>query len=269
MASEKFGYPREFALTELTCDARLQMRVKGNNPDHVRGMVELLNDPDYRNFDEIKQLPRIRVVAVSKEFFIVDGFQRFEAHEQAAYGRIKAYVKPGKWEDAFLAAAAANQEHKGLMRTPDDKRHAATQMLVLFKDNPVYSDRAIALHLEISAWIVAECRKKLEELGHRKPKPPKHIAPDSQKDKDAPKPSKPKGEPTRNSKPLFDWSFMMEMRKREVQALDNLVKHFPNIFPDGQRSREWLAHNRLLVEMFDSWDDLHKLVLRKLQEKAK
>ena len=62
------------------------------------------------------------------QYWLADGFHRFEAAQRVGRGSVSCDVRKGTLEDAQDFALRANSRH-GLRRTNDDKRHCVRQAL--------------------------------------------------------------------------------------------------------------------------------------------
>jgi hypothetical protein len=110
-------------------------------------------------------LPKIVVFydRMKKQYWLADGFLRYEAHKQIGRACIEATVCPGTTLDALLHAAGANREH-GLRRSNADMRHAVT-LLLRYAETKDWSDARIAHHCGTSAFFVRMARKDLAVQG--------------------------------------------------------------------------------------------------------
>lgn len=105
------------------------------------------------------QFPAIRVYHDGNYYYLADGFHRYFAHLKAGKAGINADVINGTLRDAVLYSLGANALH-GLQRTNADKRKSVTMMLEDFEWS-TWSDREIARHCNVSAFLVAEVRTEL------------------------------------------------------------------------------------------------------------
>lgn len=90
------------------------------------------------------------------DYWLADGFHRFEAKRQNGNKTVKCDVRQGTQRDAVLFSVGANATH-GMRRTNADKRRA---VLVLLNDSEwsTKSDRWIADHASVSNRFVSNLR---------------------------------------------------------------------------------------------------------------
>jgi hypothetical protein len=144
------GTTRQVPLKDLVRDPRLQSRAGGLNEDHAADLAEYLKDRK-------KNLPKVQVRKVIDPeggdpiLYVSDGFHTVEAHERAGRKVVSCNIFNATWEEALAAAASANQQHKGLKRTRDDKRRAVAMAREAF---PKWSARQIAEHVGVSHTFV-------------------------------------------------------------------------------------------------------------------
>jgi ParB-like chromosome segregation protein Spo0J len=106
------------------------------------------------------EFPPIVVFAADDgEYWLADGFHRFDAHREAGRSEIEADIRAGSRRDAILHAAGANAEH-GLRRTSEDKRQA---IMALLHDAEwrKWSDREIAKATRTDHKTVGKLRREL------------------------------------------------------------------------------------------------------------
>jgi DNA-binding MarR family transcriptional regulator len=106
-----------------------------------------------------KNFPPIEVVYDGNEYWLWDGFHRFEAFKQAKKKDIKANVQQGTITDAQWLSYAANRTN-GLRRSNEDKQRAVQAAL---RHSPERSDQVISDHVGVDRKTIAAHRKKLEE----------------------------------------------------------------------------------------------------------
>lgn len=140
-------------LAELVADERL-MRPEGISSSHVDQMRETIREKG--------TLPRIEVWQVGDKKFITDGHHRKNAHYLEEKKEIACWLRVGTWEDALLAAAAANGEPRGLPRSSEYKEHQVRTALLAA---PKSSDRGVAKHCRVSPGLVGRVREKMEREG--------------------------------------------------------------------------------------------------------
>ncbi|MFD2248912.1 hypothetical protein FHS82_001026 [Pseudochelatococcus lubricantis] len=101
--------------------------------------------------------PPVIVFFDGSEYWLADGFHRYEAYAKAGVYEIPADVRQGGQRDAILFSVGANAAH-GLRRTNDDKKRA---VMVLLNDPEWsrWSDREIARQCGVSPDTVGRYRK--------------------------------------------------------------------------------------------------------------
>jgi uncharacterized ParB-like nuclease family protein len=140
---------RKLKIDDLVLDPRLQARA-GCNEEAIGEYAEALKDG--------KEFPPITVVSVDGALYVVDGWHRVKAHEDADLEEIDATVQEGAWSTAIAWAAAANAAH-GLRRTPDDKRRAV-RMCLADEDLCRKSSRELGGIAKASHTFVDKMRKR-------------------------------------------------------------------------------------------------------------
>jgi hypothetical protein len=142
-------YVIEVPLTRIKTDPELQ----------PRAMMNAVTIEEYR--EEIEhgtRFPPVIVFDDGENFWLADGFHRYEATAQAAIAKIEAEVREGSKRDAVLYSVQANATH-GLRRSPADKRKA---VITLLQDPEwaTWSDREIARKTKTSHTFVAKVRQQ-------------------------------------------------------------------------------------------------------------
>jgi ParB-like chromosome segregation protein Spo0J len=140
---------RSLPLKDIRADRRLHARL-----DFNQNVAEEYAD----QMGEGVIFPPLEVVWDGKEYWLWDGFHRFEAATMAELDTISVNVRTGTKEDAKWLAAGANKDH-GLRRTNADKREAVIKALSL---KPGESNGTIAGHVGVSLDLVNRTRKELE-----------------------------------------------------------------------------------------------------------
>jgi hypothetical protein len=143
---------RVVSLAVASCLAGTQARV-GINDDVVADYAAALVAG--------ARFPPIVVFHDGTTYWTGDGFHRLTAAALAGAKRIRAEVRRGTQRDAVLYAVGANATH-GLRRTNADKRHAV-ELLLGDKEWRRWSDREISRRCCVSDFLVAECRRSLQE----------------------------------------------------------------------------------------------------------
>jgi hypothetical protein len=101
--------------------------------------------------------PAIKVFFDGVDYWLVDGFHRWHAHNSLGRASIDADVQSGSADAARLEAAKANQTH-GLRRTNEDKRKSVEMVLRDENVSENWTDREIAKHCGVSHPFVAAIR---------------------------------------------------------------------------------------------------------------
>lgn len=103
--------------------------------------------------------PPLVVFYDGAEYWLADGFHRYEAYSRAGIYEAIAEVRQGTQRDAVLFSVGANASH-GLRRTNDDKRRA---VMVLLNDEEwsAWSDREIARRAAVHHDLVGRMRGEL------------------------------------------------------------------------------------------------------------
>lgn len=103
--------------------------------------------------------PPVVVFYDGAEYWLADGFHRYQAYVRAKIASVPADVRQGTQRDAILFSVGANASH-GLRRTNDDKRRAVLTLLN-DKEWAKWSDREIARHCAVDHKTVAGLRPKV------------------------------------------------------------------------------------------------------------
>jgi hypothetical protein len=143
------SYVIEVPLTRIETDPELQ----------PRAMMNAVTIEEYREaIEHGEKLPPVIVFDDGENFWLADGFHRYEATAQAAIAKIEAEVREGSKRDAILYSVQANATH-GLRRSPADKRKA---VITLLQDPEwtKWSDREIARKTRTSHTFVAKVRQQ-------------------------------------------------------------------------------------------------------------
>lgn len=102
----------ELPLEQIREDTRFQLRAHGIKQREVKRLR--------RRLDAGETLPRVKVAAIGKAFYLVDGFHRLEAHRLAGRKTIGTDVARMSMEEARSFALLANTTH-GLSLSQKDK----------------------------------------------------------------------------------------------------------------------------------------------------
>ena len=103
--------------------------------------------------------PPIVVFYDGADYWLADGFHRYEAYDRASIYDVPAEVHQGTQRDAILYSLGANDTH-GMRRSAEDKRRSIQKM---FSDPEwsTWSDREIARQCRVSPSFVAKYRPEL------------------------------------------------------------------------------------------------------------
>lgn len=135
-------------LTSIRTDGGTQSRVK-IDPEAVADYAAA--------YKERAAMPPLTVYHDGKEYWLADGFHRFQAAEKAGLLTVRCDVKRGTKKDAAWHSVGANRQH-GLRRTNADKQKAVRMALEL---HPERSDRDLARHIGVDHKTVSAVRHQL------------------------------------------------------------------------------------------------------------
>lgn len=163
--------PKVLLVVDVIVDPKMQMRAGGLNLEHAEDIARAIKKKQPIPPIEVYDVPDIGMIVTS-------GHHRLRAHQIAGRKEILATVKKGTYEEAQIAAAAANREHLGLKRTGGDKRRAIWELLkVLTEIKQRWSITRIAEHVGVSEELVSDIRKEyLEKLEAEDPNNPEITA---------------------------------------------------------------------------------------------
>jgi hypothetical protein len=132
-------------LTSIRTDGGTQSRVK----------IDAEAVADYAAAYRAKNpMPPLTVYHDGKQYWLADGFHRFQAAGQAGLLTVRCDVKRGTKKDAAWHSVGANRSH-GLRRTNADKQHAVKMALEL---HPERSNRTIAEHVGVDEQMLRTAR---------------------------------------------------------------------------------------------------------------
>lgn len=134
--------------------------VRVNGGTQSRAVLNLDVVADYADLVRAGvDFPAIVVFFDGKDYWLADGFHRYEAYSRAGAYEISADIRQGTQRDAILHSVGANAEH-GLRRTNDDKRRA---VMVLLNDPEwsAWSDREIARACGVGNQMVSHLRSSI------------------------------------------------------------------------------------------------------------
>lgn len=159
---------RVLMIADIICDKRLQMREEGTDAEHAEDLAASVMSH--------QKLPPIKAVEIDGKYYLTDGFHTLEAHKKAARSKIECRVRKGDWNDAILAAAAANKEHLAKKRTRADKERAVRALCdQLATTGEQWSVKRIAEHVGVSHDFASRYAKAADAAKPYKadPKPKK------------------------------------------------------------------------------------------------
>lgn len=142
-------------IAQIRTDGGTQPRAYGTEYSKVQEYAELMRDG--------KVFPPLAVTFDGTYYWLVDGFHRLEAAQDAELQSIECDITAGALEDAQWQSYSVNATH-GLPRTSMDKRRAVKAALSHAKGHEL-SDRAIAEHVGCDHKTVGAVRRELEALG--------------------------------------------------------------------------------------------------------
>lgn len=134
--------------------------IRTDGGTQTRAEINLFVVKDYSELMQAGvKFPPVDAMFDGENYWLVDGFHRYNAACDAEIDSIAANVTDGTRRDAQLAAARANEMH-GLRRTNADKRRA---VLMFLNDDEwkSWSDNAIAEACRVSQPFVSSVRSKL------------------------------------------------------------------------------------------------------------
>ena len=100
--------------------------------------------------------PPIVVFYDGSDYWLADGFHRYEAYDRAQIYDVPADVQQGTQRDAILYSVGANASH-GLQRTNEDKQRAV-KVLLNDPEWSKWSDREIARQCQVGHQMVGRLR---------------------------------------------------------------------------------------------------------------
>lgn len=125
-----------------------------------RASINLETVSDYaESVKDGASFPPVVLFFDGSQYWLADGFHRYEAYARAKAEEIPADIRQGTQRDAILHSVGANAHH-GLRRTNDDKRRA---VMVLLNDPEwsKWSDRDIARQCSVDHKTVGKYRSEV------------------------------------------------------------------------------------------------------------
>jgi hypothetical protein len=143
-------------LDGISLDEEIQSRVELSQ-EYVREYAkDLLGD---------HRFPPVIIFNDGENYYLADGFHRYEAHKIAGLETIRAEVRDGSKRDAILFAVGCNSAH-GKRRTNQDKRKAVEKLLS-DPDWRCWSDNEIAKTCSVSQPFVSKLRNEPPYNGYK------------------------------------------------------------------------------------------------------
>ena len=139
---------------DLILDPRLQPRIAVDN-EVAREYAHAMMRGDI--------FPPVVVYAENDQYYLADGWHRYEASRIVGRETITARVRIGTIRDAVYYSASANATH-GLPRTNADKRRAVLRLL-MDDEWQRLTDKAIGNIARVSDGMVNKVRIELQESG--------------------------------------------------------------------------------------------------------
>lgn len=140
-------------LRKIIRDPRCQPRVNAIDSEHVEEMREA--KAEGAKFPPVVVYREQFSMGGPENFYLSEGFHRFEVFDLDAEETIEAEVRDGSIEEAIINSMASNVGH-GLKRTKGDGRKAIETMIAMCPD---WSDRRIADHVKLSFSYVSSIRR--------------------------------------------------------------------------------------------------------------
>lgn len=135
------------AISQITADSSIQCRRK-MDPDRIAAYAQLLGDGSTP--------PLLDVFFDGETYWLVDGFHRLAAAQQAGQTTVACRVFEGTYGQAHMAAANTNF-YDGVERTIEDKHNAVDRVL---STHGQWSNRQIAQWCGVSDHLVAKRREQ-------------------------------------------------------------------------------------------------------------
>lgn len=143
---------QQIATTRIRLDGGTQLQHRGHDAEHIDSLIAAIENGD--------ELPPIVVFHDGTDYWIADGFHRWQAHQKAAVEKIRCDIREGTLRDAQLYAwTGANRDH-GRKLTIAERRERIENML---GDDEwcKLSNREIAKKCGSSRTFVGSIRAKL------------------------------------------------------------------------------------------------------------
>lgn len=192
--------------------------------------------------DDVK-FPPIVVFDDGVNLWVPDGIHRLGGHNLAARESIEAVVKKGSYEDAFIYALGANEDH-GDNTSVEDKWHKAKLALAKFGDR---SDSAIASMCGVSQPFIGKVRRKVAEDSGQ-PMPTERVGQDG-RTRAAPttgpaeererEPGEDEPEPeVKAGKIVYDWELLDNTFGKLTRQIDGVASAHKDLKADEYRQAQ-------------------------------
>lgn len=139
------------------------LRLDGGTQPRAAMNLDVIEDYANHLTDGAK-FPPVTAFYDGTEYWLADGFHRFQAHRQNGALKIEADIKQGSRRDAVLHSVGANSSH-GLRRTNADKRRAVMVLLEDAEGWAEWSNREIARRCGVGSPFVATLRPDISVIG--------------------------------------------------------------------------------------------------------
>lgn len=288
------GTEQAFRIDDIKFDDEMQPRVGGLTMGYKQGELGFQVVDEHVNAiaGAVKAGEPIRRVEIwrvaGKGNFLTDGHHTVLAHFREGRKTVPATVYEGSYEDAKLAASAANKDHdkSPLKRTHDDKRKAVEMALLSIRaKGEDWTDSRVAKHVGVGDDLVKKMRLRLPKAKEddsltnrpegkgresadgriykkkpgRKPKAATVVTESDPKTEPVPAPVAVPAKPAEFD--IKDFESKVGVMEREVDVLANVyeAKNDPRVAQVRQLLREFKA------EVLD----VNKNLLKKRAEKQK
>jgi hypothetical protein len=145
-------------LDEIRLDGGTQARL-GLNSLHVKLLTELLEE------DDAIELDPIVIYHDGENYWLADGFHRFNAYRDRQKEVISCRIIKGTRREAVLFAVGANEEHKTALKRSNKDKQNAVRMLLEDPEWQNWSDAEIARICKVSQPMVSKLRKAVGKCG--------------------------------------------------------------------------------------------------------
>jgi ParB-like chromosome segregation protein Spo0J len=147
----------ELAVADIKVDPECQARAASNDAT-INEYAKIMGKGNGNTF------PPVVVFHDGTDYWLSDGFHRYEAAKKAGLVSLKSRIRQGTRRDAILNSVGANASH-GLRRTNADKRRAVS-ILLHDEEWSTWSNREVARRCGVDEGLV---RKVQDELGSSAP----------------------------------------------------------------------------------------------------